>query len=84
MSFHKKALIGFLIFHAIFTVGGMIAGLSQNAPTPTNDRDMVAKGVWPYVWVLLGAALSLVGLALAYLTRAAVRLINRLLKKSTN
>jgi hypothetical protein len=45
---------------------------------------MVAKGVWPYVWVLLGAALSLVGLALAYLTRAAVGLINRLLNKSTN
>lgn len=77
MSFNKKALIGFLIFHAIFTAGGLIAGLVLNAPIPTNDQDMVAQGVWPYVWMLFGAALSLVGLALAYLVRVVVRLMKR-------
>ncbi len=78
MSFHKKALIGFLIFHAVFTFGGLIAGLAQKTPIPTNDQDMVVQGVWPYMWVLFGAFLSLVGLALAYLMRAAVRLVKRL------
>lgn len=78
MSFHKKALIAFLLFHAVFTVGALIIGFSQTVPEPTNDQDMIIEGVWPYVVVLFLLALSLVVLAVAYLKWGIVKLVKRL------
>lgn len=49
MSFHKKALIAFLIFHIVVTLGGLLVGALQTYPAPTNDRDMISQGVWSYV-----------------------------------
>jgi len=67
MSFHKKALITFVIFHLVFTLGGLLADSLQMHPGPTNDRDMIAKGVGFYVWVIFTAVISLVAIGLAYL-----------------
>jgi lysylphosphatidylglycerol synthetase-like protein (DUF2156 family) len=83
MSFHKKALIGFLIFHLVVTGGILIAGFAQDVPTPTNDRDMVAQGVWPYVTALFLLVLSLVGLVIAYLLRGVLQLVKRLRKTAS-
>ncbi len=80
MSFHKKALITFLIFHIVVTLGGLLVGILQTHPTPANDRDMISQGVWPYVWVLSTAMMSLIGLGVAYLVRGVAKLIRRLRK----
>lgn len=80
MSFHKKALIAFVIFHLVFTLGGLLADSLQTHPEPTNDQNMIAQGVGLYVWVLFTVMISLVGLAVAYSFRAIARLLSRLLK----
>jgi hypothetical protein len=78
MSFHKKALITFVIFHLVFTLGGLLADGLQTHPEPTNDQDFIVQGVGLYVWVLFSLLVSLVGLAVAYSFRAIARLFGRL------
>jgi len=78
MSFHKKALITFVIFHLVFTLGGLLADGLQTHPEPTNDQDFIVQGVGLYVWVLFTLLVSLVGLAVAYSFRAIARLFGRL------
>lgn len=80
MSFHKKALLAFVIFHLIFTVGGVLVDKLQTHPEPTNDQDMIAQGVGLYVWVLFTLLLSLVGLGFAYLFRAVTKLLGHVRK----
>ncbi len=77
MSFHKKALITFVIFHLVFTMGGLLADSLQTHPEPTNDRDLIAQGVGLYVWVLFTVVISLIGLAVAYSFRAIARFLGR-------
>lgn len=77
MSFHKKALITFVIFHIVFTLGGVLADKLQTHPEPTNDQDMIVRGVGLYVWVLFTLLISLIGLGFAYLVRGIVKLIGR-------
>jgi succinate-acetate transporter protein len=78
MSFHKKALITFVIFHLVFTLGGLLADSLQTHPDPTNDQAFIAQGVGLYVWVLFTLLVSLVGLAVAYSFRAIARFFGRL------
>lgn len=78
MSFHKKVFIAFAIFHAIFTLGGLVAGSLQVYPAPNNDQDLIGQGVWPYVWVMFCVASSLGILALAYFVRAIIKAFSRL------
>lgn len=78
MSFHKKALITFVIFHLVFTFGGLLADSLQTHPEPTNDQDFIVQGVGLYVWVLFTLVISMVGLAVAYSFRAIARLFGRL------
>ena len=78
MRFHKKALITFVIFHLVFTLGGLLADGLQTHPEPTNDQDFIVQGVGLYVWVLFTLLVSLVGLAVAYSFRAIARLFGRL------
>jgi hypothetical protein len=78
MSFHKKALITFVIFHIIFTLGGLLADSLQTHPEPTNDQDFIVQGVGLYVWMLFTLVISMVGLAVAYSFRAIARLFGRL------
>ena len=78
MSFHKKALITFVIFHLVFTLGGLLADSLQTHPEPMNDRDMIAQGVGLSVLVLFTVVTSLMGLAAAYFFRAIARLIGRM------
>lgn len=80
MSFHKKALITFVIFHIVFTLGGVLADTIQTHPEPTNDQDMVAQGVGLYVWVLFTLVMSLIGLGVAYFVRGIAKFIGRLRK----
>ena len=80
MSFHKKALVAFVIFLIVVTLGGLLVGILQTHPTPANDRDMISQGVWPYVWVLFTVMMSLIGLGTAYLLRDGAKLIGRLRK----
>lgn len=80
MSFHKKALVAFVIFHIVVTLGGLLVGILQTHPTPTNDRDMISQGVWPYVWVLSIVMMSLIGLGVAFLARGIAKLIGRMRK----
>jgi len=80
MSFHKKALITFVIFHIVVTLGGLLVGILQTHPTPTNDRDMISQGVWPYVWVLFWAVISFIGLGSAYLIRTVTRMVSQMRK----
>lgn len=80
MSFHKKALITFAIFHIVVTLGGVLADKLQTHPEPTNDRDMIAQGVGLYVWVLFTVVMSLIGLGVAYFVRGIVKLVGRLRK----
>lgn len=77
MSFHKKALIAFVIFNLVFTLGGLLADTLQTHPEPTNDRDMIVKGVGLYVWVLFTVAISLIGVGAAYFFRLVARLLGR-------
>ena len=82
MSFHKKALIAFLIFHIVVTLGGLLVGFLQTYPEPTNDRDMISQGVRPYVWVLFCTVISFIGLGSAYLIRAITRLVSQMRKSA--
>ena len=66
MSFHKKALIAFVIFHIGFTLADVLADKLQAHPAPTNDQDMIVRGVGLYVWVLFTLLTSLIGLGVAY------------------
>jgi succinate-acetate transporter protein len=77
MSFHKKALITFVIFHLVFTLGGLLADGLQTHPEPTNDQDFIVQGVGLYVWVLFTLVISLVGLSAAYFFRLFARLLGR-------
>lgn len=78
MSFHKKAFIAFAIFHAIFTLGGLVAGSLQAYPAPSNDQDLIIQGVWPYIWVIFCVALSLMIIALAYFVRTIIKVSSRM------
>lgn len=78
MSFHKKALVTFVIFHLVFTLGGLLADSLQTHPEPTNDQDLIVQGVGLYVWVLFTVVISLIALAAAYSFRAIARLLGRL------
>jgi hypothetical protein len=69
MSFHKKALIAFVIFHILFTLGGLLADSLQTHPEPTNDQDFIVQGVGLYVWVLVTFVISSIGLGIAYFSR---------------
>ncbi len=80
MSFHKKALIAFLIFHIVVTLGGLLVGSLRTYPAPNNDQDLIGQGVWPYVWVLFTVMISLFGLGFAYLARVATKLLGRIRK----
>lgn len=80
MSFHKKALITFMIFHIVVTLGGVLADKLQTHPQPTNDQDMIVQGVGLYVWVLFTVVMSLVGLGVAYFVRGIAKLISCLRK----
>jgi hypothetical protein len=82
MSFHKKVLIAFIAFHAVVTAGGLLAGLLLSTPEPTNDQDMVAQGVWPYVWIMFWTAASVVAVGAIYLVRAVIRVYKKV-RKST-
>jgi succinate-acetate transporter protein len=77
MSFHKKALITFVIFHLVFTLGGLLADSLQTHPDPTNDQAFIAQGVGLYVWVLFTVAISLIGVGAAYFFRLVARLLGR-------
>jgi hypothetical protein len=77
MSFHKKALITFVIFHLVFTLGGLLTDSLQTHPEPTNDRDFIVQGVGLYVWVLFALVISLFGLSAAYFSRLVARLLGR-------
>ncbi|PIT71368.1 hypothetical protein [Limnohabitans sp. B9-3] len=81
MSFHKKALITFAIFHIFVTLGGVLADKLQTHLEPTNDRDMIAQGVGLYVYVLFTLLMSLIGLGVAYSVQCTAKLIGRLHKK---
>jgi hypothetical protein len=67
-----------VIFHLVFTLGGLLADGLQTHPEPTNDQDFIVQGVGLYVWVLFTLLVSLVGLAVAYSFRAIARLFGRL------
>ena len=77
MSFHKKTLITFVIFHLVFTLGGLLADSLQTHPDPTNDQAFIAQGVGLYVWVLFTVAISLIGVGAAYFFRLVARLLGR-------
>lgn len=81
MSFHKKALITFVIFHIVVTLGGVLADKLQTHPEPTNDQDMIVRGVGLYVYVLFTLLMSLIGLGVAYLVRGIAKLIERVRKR---
>ena len=68
MSFHIKALVTFVTFHIIVTLGGVLTDKLQTHPEPTNDQDMIAQGVELYVWVLFTVVMSLVGFVWLILT----------------
>lgn len=82
MSFHKKALIAFAIFHIIVTLGGLLVGSLRTYPAPNNDQDLIGQGVWPYVWVLFCTVISFIGLGSAYLIRATTRLVSQMRKSA--
>lgn len=82
MSFHKKAIIAFAIFHVVFTMGGLVAGNLQAYPAPSNDQDLIGQGVWPYVWVMFCVASSLVILALMYFVRMINKVMTRILRSN--
>jgi hypothetical protein len=73
MNFHAKALLAFLAFHVIVTVGGLLfnqipQALGQGANA--NDTQLVGVVLWA-VWCL---TLSVGALGMAYLSRAAWKL----------
>ena len=71
MSFSVKVLAGFVLWHIVVTVGGLIQG-SLNYVEPTNDPDWVIEGVWRILWVVGSLIVSLIGVAVAYIFRALV------------
>lgn len=73
MNFHAKALLAFLAFHVIVTVGGLLfnqipQALGQGANA--NDTQLVGAVLWA-VWCM---TLSMGALSMAYLIRAAWKL----------
>jgi hypothetical protein len=74
MNFHAKALLAFLAFHFIVTGGGMMfnqvpQALGQGANA--NDTQLVGVVLWA-LWCL---TLSVGALGMAYLSRAAWRVV---------
>jgi hypothetical protein len=74
MTFHAKALLAFLAFHVIVTGGGLMFdqvpwALGQGA----NDNDTQLVGA--VLWALWCLTLSMGALGMAYLSRAAWRVV---------
>ena len=79
MSFRLKVLIGFVFWHVVFTVGGLIKG-TLDYVEPINDQDWVIEGVWRTGWVITSLLLSLLAVVMAYLIRAFVLVIRQKLR----
>jgi hypothetical protein len=73
MNFHAKALLAFLAFHVIVTVGGLLFNqVPQALGHGANDND--AQLVGAVLWALWCLTLSMGALGMVYLSRAAWRL----------
>ncbi len=73
MNFHAKALLSFLAFHVIVTVGGLLFNqVPQALGQGANDNDTQLVGA--VLWALWFLTLSMGALGMAYLSRAAWKL----------
>lgn len=73
MNFHFKALITFLAFHIVVTIGGLLADQINLMSSTYSDEQQVPMDVVVIIWTTLCLGVSLAGLALAYLLRKVVR-----------
>ena len=73
MNFHAKALLAFIAFHVIVTVGGLLFDqIPQSLGQGANDNDTQLVGA--VLWALWCLTLSMGALGMAYLSRAAWRM----------
>ncbi len=71
MNFHAKALLAFLAFHVIVTIGGLLFNqIPQVIGQGVNDAQLLGAVLWG-LWCL---TLSMGVLGMAYLSRAAWKL----------
>ena len=73
MNFHAKALLAFLAFHVIVTVGGLMfdqVPLALGQGANDNDAQLVGAVFWPVCCLTL----SMGALGMAYLSRVAWKL----------
>ena len=74
MNFHAKALLAFLAFHVIVTVGGLLFNqIPQALGQGANANDTQLGGA--VLWALWCLTLSMGALGMAYLGRAAWRMV---------
>jgi hypothetical protein len=73
MNFHAKALLAFIAFHVIVTGGGLLFDQVTRAHGQ-GVNDNAAQVVGELLWVLWCLTLSMGGLGMAYLGRAACKL----------
>jgi hypothetical protein len=75
MNFHAKALLAFLAFHVIVTIGGLLFNqIPQALGQGANDN--YTQLVGELLWVLWCLTLSMGAMGVAYLGRAALKFRN--------
>jgi hypothetical protein len=74
MSFHRKVLIGYVLFNVIFITLNL---LNLDAPDRATDPDMISYGVAKYVAPAMLMVSSGVVVALLYALRGVVKVVRQ-------
>lgn len=81
MSFHKKVLIGYVLFNVIFITLNLMNLEVPDRATAT-DQDMIAYGVARPIGVALLLIFSSIVVSLIYAVRGLVRLAANMCRKA--